>query len=74
MNVNVVAPLVLTTAFAGAFHQAVRKVIVNPTAPCAENAYPSFGHNSISKAARKIGFDVLSVERPDFKVLQLEAL
>lgn len=44
------------------------KAIVNLTAPCAENAYASFGHDAISKAAKKMALDVLSKERPDVKV------
>ncbi|KAI1722811.1 short chain dehydrogenase domain-containing protein [Ditylenchus destructor] len=72
LNVNVVSLLAVSTAFLNIFgggKAAKYKAIVNLTAPCAENAYASFGHDAISKAAKKMALDVLSKERPDVKVL-----
>ncbi|KAI1699627.1 sepiapterin reductase [Ditylenchus destructor] len=70
LNVNVVSLLAVSTAFLNTFgggKAAMYKAIVNLTAPCAENAYASFGHDAISKAAKKMALDVLSKERPDVK-------
>uniref|UniRef100_A0A1I7ZRB4 NAD(P)-binding protein n=1 Tax=Steinernema glaseri TaxID=37863 RepID=A0A1I7ZRB4_9BILA len=75
--VNVVAPAAITTAFFEVFHNATSKVVVDLTAPSADNAYPSFGYTSMAKSARKMGLDsarkmgldVLAKEHPSIRVL-----
>ncbi|TKR87204.1 hypothetical protein L596_011645 [Steinernema carpocapsae] len=67
--VNVVAPNAINAAFFDVFHNSTRKVVVNMTAPSAENPYSSFGYTGMAKSSRKMGFDILSKEHPEIKVL-----
>uniref|UniRef100_A0A914E7X5 Uncharacterized protein n=1 Tax=Acrobeloides nanus TaxID=290746 RepID=A0A914E7X5_9BILA len=69
LNINVLSTVAITTAFFEAFGQASHKVVVNMTAHSADNAYPSYGYNSICKSAKKMALNILAKERDDIKVL-----
>jgi NAD(P)-dependent dehydrogenase (short-subunit alcohol dehydrogenase family) len=72
LDVNVLAPLALIQAAAGALRSAGRPRVVNVTSDAAVEAYPGWGGYGAAKAALDQLSAVLAAEEPDWQVWSVD--